>query len=97
MIVRCIYSILSSTSAEKQPDHRTLQTKTITIAKFETEEVVARLIEVLDYEDTMMIQESLAYYSFLVRREIKVGYVYAMGIRTETSIDREDTLHFERR
>ena len=60
MIVRCIYSILSSTSAEKQPDHRTLQTKTITIAKFETEEVVARLIEVLDYEDTMMIQESLS-------------------------------------
>ena len=58
-IIRCIYSILSSTSAEKQPDHRTLQTKTITIAKFETEEVVARLIEVLDYEDTMMIQESL--------------------------------------
>ena len=60
LIVRCIYSILSSTSAEKQPDHRTLQTKTITIAKFETEEVVARLIEVLDYEDTMMIQESLS-------------------------------------
>jgi len=58
--LRCIYSILSSTSAEKQPDHRTLQTKTITIAKFETEEVVARLIEVLDYEDTMMIQTSLS-------------------------------------
>ena len=69
LIVRCIYSILSSTSAEKQPDHRTLQTKTITIAKFETEEVVARLIEVLDYEDTMMIQESL---SIQVFREINL-------------------------